>query len=159
LCPSEARGLEQTGERAWGMRSRTILAAATGAATWLAWASAAGASEPDPWWGTDKALHFGACAVISAGAYTIGADLMDARYKALLLGAGAGIAAGAGKELADMAGLGDPSWRDFTWDVVGTVVGLGAAWGLDLAIRGSGREHPTLGSARSALQPGLVFRF
>lgn len=127
----------------------------------MAVAPQARADDPDPWFGRDKALHFGACSVIAAGGYTIGASAFDARYKALILGGAAAIAAGTGKELADMAGLGDPSWRDFTWDLVGTVVGLGLAWGIDLAARGTGREHPPLATSShsDALRGGLVLSF
>jgi hypothetical protein len=56
-----------------------------------------------------------------------------------------------------MAGLGNPSWRDFTWDVVGTVVGLGLAWTLDMAVRGTGHDHPALGTA--TLRNGLTVSF
>lgn len=91
-------------------------------------------AETDPWLGRDKALHFSASALIAGVGYG-GASLLteDRRWR---LGAGAGlaIAAGAGKELADAWGYGDPSWRDFTWDLVGTATGLGLAWLIDRLI-------------------------
>jgi len=51
------------------------------------------------------------------------------------LAAGATLALGAGvaKEIADLAGAGDPSLRDLVWDVVGTGAGLLLAWGVDAA--------------------------
>ena len=63
----------------------------------------------------------------------------------LVIGGSVTIAIGAGKELYDMTGHGDPSWRDFTWDVIGTIVGLGLAWGVDMLVRGVGDRHPPLG--------------
>src|SRR5258708_5118018 len=100
--------------------------------------------DPDPWFGKDKALHFGASAVISSGGYAIGTLVFPARYEAMLLGGGVALAAGAGKELLDMTGFGDPSWRDFTWDVIGTAAGLAVAWGIDLLVRGADDRHPVL---------------
>jgi putative lipoprotein len=141
--------------------TRRSLLSCSAAAALVAVTSQAKAADPDPWFGRDKSLHFAATSVIAAGGYTIGAAAFDARYKALILGGAAAIAAGTGKELADMAGFGDPSWRDFTWDLIGTVVGLGLAWTLDLAARGAGHDHPPLGTAThaEALRGGLVLSF
>jgi putative lipoprotein len=63
------------------------------------------------------------------------------------------LAVGAGKELLDMTGLGDPSWKDFTWDAVGTVAGLALAWSVDLLMGGVDAAHPALGSPRSVAAP------
>jgi putative lipoprotein len=104
------------------------------------------ASDPDPWFGRDKALHFSLSAAIAGTTYAIAATQFDARYPPLLVGGGVALAAGAAKETADMFGYGQPSWKDFTWDVIGTVVGLGIAWGLDLAIRGVSHRHPAFGA-------------
>lgn len=122
-------------------------------------APAVRADDSDPWFGRDKMLHFGASAVIAAGGYTAGAVAFDARYEALLLGSGLALAAGTGKELWDMSGHGDPSWRDFTWDLVGIVAGLGVTWGIDLALRGTGADHPPLGMRREALRPAFAISF
>ncbi len=92
--------------------------------------------DPDPWLGRDKALHFAACATISGAAYGVGALVTpDVRLR-VVFGAGAGLVVGAGKELLDLAGLGDPSWRDFAWDVIGTVVGVGLSVAIDASVRG-----------------------
>jgi putative lipoprotein len=115
--------------------------------------------DPDPWLGTDKALHFGISAGIAAGGYTAGAAAFEARYPALLVGGGVALAAGAGKELADMAGAGTPSWRDFAWDVAGTLVGLAVAWSADLAIRGTGPSHPPLAAPTASHASGLRIAF
>lgn len=90
--------------------------------------------DPDPWFGRDKALHFGASAIIAGGSYGVGRALFDKRRDAILFGSGVGIAVGAAKETWDALGHGDPSWKDFTWDVAGTAVGVALAWGLDLLV-------------------------
>jgi putative lipoprotein len=53
----------------------------------------------------------------------------------IAFGAGAGILAGAAKEIFDLAGFGTPSWKDVTWDVIGVAVGLGISVSIDLAVR------------------------
>ncbi len=100
------------------------------------------ATDPDPWFGKDKALHFGVSAALASGTYAVMTTQFKARYPPLLIGGGLSLAIGGAKEGLDSLGFGDPSWRDFTWDVIGTVVGLGLAWGLDLAIRGVGPQAP-----------------
>ncbi len=62
----------------------------------------------------------------------------------MLAAGGLSLTVGAGKELADLAGLGDPSWRDFAADVLGTILGVGLAWAIDLAVRGVNARHPLL---------------
>lgn len=130
----------------------------TAALAWtLTHAPNARADERDPWLGPDKALHFGVSAGLAAGSYGAGrAVLFDARSHALLVGAGLTLAVGASKELWDLSGAGDPSWRDFTWDVIGTLVGLGVAWGLDLLIVGVDRAHP-LWSPPPSMGRGVAF--
>jgi putative lipoprotein len=107
--------------------------------------SAAEAQDNDPWIARDKALHFDVSAGIAAGGYGVSAGwVVDARWKALAIGGGLAIAAGAGKELLDATHVfgGDPSWKDFTWDVVGTIAGLAIAWGMDLLLGGIGAQRP-----------------
>lgn len=88
------------------------------------------AAQSDPWWGKDKALHFGVSAALAAGGYTAGALLWESPEAALLSGAAAGLGAGLAKEALDLAGYGHPSWKDLAWDVAGTGVGLLAAWAI-----------------------------
>lgn len=110
-------------------------------------APAARAQDDDPWFARDKALHFDVSAGIAAATYGVSAGWMfDARWKALALGGGVALAAGAGKELLDATHVlgGDPSWRDFTWDVFGTIAGLALAWGVDLLLGGVNASHPAL---------------
>ena len=49
----------------------------------------------------------------------------------LLVGGSVAMGAGIAKELWDLAGHGDPSWRDLTWDALGTAFGLVIAWTVD----------------------------
>ena len=123
------------------MKSARILIAT---AALLALPSAAHAADPDPWLGKDKALHFGASGVIAATGYAVGAFVFDARGHALIAGAALAAAAGIGKETLDLAGYGDPSWRDLTWDGIGIVAGLAVAWSVDLVARGVSDRHPLL---------------
>jgi putative lipoprotein len=102
------------------------------------------AADPDPWFGRDKALHFAASSTIAAGGYAVGAAVFDARGHALIFGGALAAVAGIGKEVLDLTGFGDPSWRDLTWDGIGTVTGLALAWGVDLLLRGVSPKHPVL---------------
>jgi putative lipoprotein len=104
--------------------------------------SAANASGGDDWLGADKAWHFGISAALSSGVYAASASQYDARYPALLWGAGVSLTLGVGKELADATGLGTPSWKDLSWDAMGTAVGLLVAWSIDLVLRGVSPKHP-----------------
>ena len=113
----------------------------------------AAASDPDPWFGPDKALHFGVSAGLAAGGYAAVSPWLEGRGEKALVGGAFSLTLGAGKELWDMTGHGDPSWRDFTWDALGTAVGLALAVGVD-ALVGRERDAP---AARSA--QGLVFHF
>jgi hypothetical protein len=69
---------------------------------------------------------------------------VDARWKALAIGGGVSLAAGAGKELIDATHVfgGDPSWKDFAWDALGMVAGLAIAWGMDLLLGGVSPQRP-----------------
>jgi putative lipoprotein len=113
----------------------------------LSVARTAQAEDADPWVSRDKALHFDVSAGIAAVGYGVSAGwLVDARWKALALGGGIALGAGAAKELVDATHVfgGDPSWKDFAWDVLGTVAGLALAWGMDLLLGGVSAERPLL---------------
>jgi putative lipoprotein len=119
------------------------------------------AADDDPWISRDKALHFDVSLGLASVGYAVSAGwLVDARWKALAIGGGLALTAGASKELLDLAGLGDPSWKDFAWDAIGTVAGLALAWGVDLLIGGVGPARPAFSAPRRASVPaGLVLRF
>ncbi len=114
--------------------------------------------DPDPWLARDKAAHAAVSAGIAAGTYTLSAALLDARGHSLVLAAGITVAVGAGKETLDLAGTGDPSWKDFTWDVIGMTAGLAVAWSIDLLVRGVSDRHPLFGAPRAhtAWRPFVV---
>jgi putative lipoprotein len=102
-------------------------------AAWLAVGPgrAAAADDGDPWFGRDKALHFAASASLAVVGYA-GTSLVT-ENRGVRAGAAAGLALGAGvaKELWDREGHGDASWRDLTWDVVGTATGVAVAAAVD----------------------------
>ena len=52
------------------------------------------------------------------------------------IGGSVAMGAGIAKEVWDMQGHGDPSWRDVTWDVLGTAAGLGLAYLVDRLVSG-----------------------
>jgi uncharacterized protein YfiM (DUF2279 family) len=91
------------------------------------------ASDPDPWWGPDKALHFSLAALLAGGGYALGAIVTDDPVGRAALGADLALSAALFKEAADEAGLGTPSWRDFTWSVLGTALGISVSVAIDLA--------------------------
>jgi putative lipoprotein len=93
------------------------------------------AADPDPWFGADKAKHFAATSLLSSGGDAGAALFTPEERNRLVFGGILAMSVGVGKELWDLAGHGDPSWRDLTWDGVGTVFGLAVAWLVDEAWR------------------------
>ena len=89
-------------------------------------------ADDDPWLGPDKALHFSLSAAIAGGGYGLGAALDQERRWRFLIGGAAGVGAGVAKELFDLTGAGDPSWRDLAWDALGITTGLLLAYAIDL---------------------------
>jgi len=113
----------------------------------------ANAGQPDPWFGRDKALHFGASAAIAAGTYWGAALVTDRQSTRLTAATAVALGAGIGKELWDLAGHGNPSWRDLAWDVVGTATGVALAWVIDeFLLHGRTQESGT-GAASLQLHP------
>lgn len=98
-------------------------------------AAASASDDADAWFARDKALHFGASALLAGGGYAAATGLTEQRWKAFAVGGGFALAAGAAKEGLDALGFGVPSWRDFAWDVAGTAVGLGLAYLVDSVVR------------------------
>jgi putative lipoprotein len=100
------------------------------------------ADDSDPWFGRDKFDHFVVSSAIASETYLVAAAHVKARGWALVIAGGTSLAIGAAKEAWDLTGHGDASWRDLTWDLIGTASGLLVAWTVDLAIRGVNEEHP-----------------
>lgn len=103
----------------------------------------AAAQTHDPWWGQDKALHLSFSLAISATSYGIAIPLLDAPEARVLFAASIGLSAGVGKELLDLAGYGDPSWKDFAWDVIGVAIGTAIMWTLDILLSDGPRRSAT----------------
>ena len=101
----------------------------------LVGARPARAADPDPWFGRDKALHFSLSAALATGGYGAMALATDDRRVRLAVGGGFAFSLGIAKELWDLSGHGDASWRDLTWDAVGTVTGLAFAAAVDWTIQ------------------------
>ena len=116
------------------------------------------AADPDPWLGQDKALHFGASAVIASGTYALGGLWQpSSETKRLLLGGSVALGAGVAKELYDLISRrGSPSWRDLAWDVAGTAVGLAVAWVVDRFVVQPLAAPSSSRGAGLAAQPGWV---
>jgi putative lipoprotein len=115
------------------------------------------ANDPDPWWGEDKALHFTVAGALAGIGYGVGTEIFDHRWQCAALGGGLAIGAGAAKELMDMTGVGDPSWRDFTWDVIGAAAGLGVAIVIDALVRS--RDDASTSSTTAHLSSPFIVRF
>ena len=137
--PTPYRG--DSGGRAGTVATRWRLAAAavTFAGTFLLAMPAAAQSPPPPldhdaWITPDKGLHFSVGFGLAAGGYGAGMGIFGDHWTAAGLGLGAGIGVSAFKEGADAAGLGQASWRDFAWGVVGSVVAVGISLGVELAL-------------------------
>jgi len=102
-------------------------------------------ADDDDWLGPDKALHFGLSAALAAGGYGVAALVWDERWARATAGGALALFAGATKELLDLAGLGDPSWRDFTWDVIGAATGVLLGLGIDLIVSALEASPPAPG--------------
>lgn len=92
------------------------------------------AQQRDPWWGPDKQLHFTYSALITGISYGGLAMTYSDRPVRLLGGGAVAMSAGIGKEVYDLSGHGDPSWRDLTWDALGVATGLGISLLVDLTL-------------------------
>jgi putative lipoprotein len=92
--------------------------------------------EPDRWFGTDKALHFGAGFGLGVAGYAIGAGPIESRWAGVGLGIALAAALGGLKEGIDAAGSGQASAKDFVWDLIGSGLGVGVAITFDAALRG-----------------------
>ena len=71
---------------------------------------------------------------LTLGGYGVGVFAFDDAAPRLVLGGAIGLGAGIAKELWDLAGAGDASWRDVFWDVVGVASGLLLAFTIDCLV-------------------------
>lgn len=115
-------------------------------------------AQSDDWWARDKALHFGASATLAAGGYGAAALLSDCRTTRLVAGGALALGLGTAKEIADRYTGGDPSMKDFTWDVIGTATGLLVAWTVDRLLEGPIRKQVHNGLGDRVPSGGLVPR-
>ena len=94
----------------------------------------ADSANADPWFGRDKLIHFAAAGSLAVVGYANASMLTENRP--LRAGTGAALAVGAGvaKELWDLDGHGDASWRDLGWDLIGAATGILVAAGVDWAV-------------------------
>jgi putative lipoprotein len=106
----------------------------------------ADSANADPWFGRDKLIHFSAAGSLAVVGYANASMLTENRP--LRAGAGAALAVGAGvaKELWDLDGHGDASWRDLSWDLIGAATGVLVAAGVDWAVHRM--FHPPPGRTR-----------
>ena len=134
LASLMARIPEPPSSRAFPMGCATFrlpLAVALALAASFAARPAAQAAEPDPLFGRDKAMHFSVSVALAGNAYADSSAFTKRTGIRVLSGVGVGLAAGIAKELADQYGGRGLSWRDLTWDAVGTVTGTLVAWLVD----------------------------
>ena len=89
------------------------------------------AAAQDSWWGADKALHFSVSMGLAGGGYALAVPLVDAPWARATIGASFALTLGIAKELYDLSGAGDASWRDLTWDVIGAATGVLIALGVE----------------------------
>ena len=92
-------------------------------------------SHRDPWWGTDKALHFGVSGVIAGAAYGASTLLVEKPWQRATAGAAFALTAGGAKELYDLADYGTASYKDMTFNLAGTAVGVLVALLIDLSLQ------------------------
>ena len=116
---------------------RAPLVLGTSLALWLN----ASPASADEWWGEDKLLHFGVSMLLASGGYAASSLVLEEPWQRALAGGAFSLSLGIAKESLDLAGHGDPSWKDLTWDGAGTVVGVGFCFTLDAAFLTPASRH------------------
>lgn len=84
--------------------------------------------------GFDKLEHFGANVVVVDGVWAVAAFLDEPLWVRIVLACAAGAAVSLGKEGYDLAGYGDPSLGDLTYDAFGIGAGVGAALAVEAVV-------------------------
>ncbi len=106
-------------------------------------------AQDDPWFAPDKGLHFGVSLALSAGAYAASVPWLERPAFRAVFVVSVAMTRGLAKEGWDATGRGDPSLRDLTWDLAGSLSGAAIAWGIDrLVVRLRAREQ--VGAARGS---------
>lgn len=114
-------------------------------------------SAADPWWGRDKALHFGFSAGLAATGYGVSSIWLDRAWQRASAGAAFALTIGAGKELADWAGYGHPSYKDMLYDLAGTALGVTLAYLVDLATGTSSEPERAAQQGLGQARPLVAF--
>jgi len=94
----------------------------------------ADSANADPWFGRDKLIHFAASGSLAVVGYANASMLTENRPARIGAGAALAVGAGVAKELWDLDGHGDASWRDLSWDLIGAATGLLVSVGVDWAV-------------------------
>ena len=94
----------------------------------------ADSADADPWFGRDKLIHFAASGSLAVVGYANASMLTENRPARIGAGAALAVGAGVAKELWDLDGHGDASWRDLSWDLIGAATGLLVSVGVDWAV-------------------------
>jgi len=110
---------------------RLPLAAALVLLAFFAVRPAAQAAEADPWFGRDKVMHGSVSFALAGNGYADSTAFTKSSGIRVLSGAGIALSAGMAKEIYDQAYGRGLSWRDLTWDAIGTATGTLVAWLVD----------------------------
>jgi putative lipoprotein len=102
----------------------------------------ADSANADPWFGRDKLIHFSASGSLAVVGYAGASMLTENRPTRIGAGAALAVSAGVAKELWDLDGHGDASWRDLSWDLIGAATGLLVSVGVDWAVHRMFRPPP-----------------
>ncbi len=105
-------------------------------------AASADSANADPWFGRDKLVHFAAAGSLAVVGYANASMLTESRPARAAAGAALAVGAGAAKELWDLDGHGDASWRDLGWDLVGAATGVLISLGTDWVVHRIFRPPP-----------------
>lgn len=99
-------------------------------------------ARSDSWWARDKAMHFSFSTMLAADGYTVASAATESPAYRALWGSATTLSIGLAKELHDKS-IGRPlSWRDLTWDALGTATGTTVAWLIDRYLLKSPRRNP-----------------
>ncbi len=97
-------------------------------------AHAGRAHAEDEWLGDDKPKHALISGTLAGGVSLVTLTQTRSRFTPYVVGGGLALGLGVAKEGWDAAGHGTASYRDLTWDVLGTAIGLGLTLAVDLLV-------------------------